>query len=131
MQRQTAAETGRPARWPGMSWIVDHWRRLAARNEWDALSAEERGRIAQDLAVTEWDMTALVRDGGGCAELDVVLRRTGLTGMMPQSALRDMQRVCALCPQRARCRAWLAAAGSDAVPSFCPNRSELSALREA
>lgn len=115
-------------------WMKDCFRRLAETQEWQGLHPAERGRIARDVGIGSSDLNALLSESGGSAELEQLLQRTGLRDTAQQcGALHDLQRVCGLCRERGECRDWLAVPakphGDATVPSFCPNRAELNALR--
>ena len=117
-------------------WLKRRWQRHSEAMEWRSLANEERGRIAHDLAMGASEMTAFMRDSEGSAELETVLARNGLQA---GDLLHDMQRVCGLCPDRGRCRDWLAAhqaaqasvpdAARTSWPFFCPNAGTLAELK--
>lgn len=110
-------------------------RRDGESREWQALDRAERGRIAHDVGMGSAELGSLIAGSDGAAELDEVLRRTGL---QPEAAMRgmlpDMQRVCGLCRDRGECRDWLSvpaeARDDAALPYFCPNRDEVEMLRD-
>lgn len=115
--------------------VKETFSRAAEIREWLTLDGYERRRIAQDLGLSGSDIGALIAESGGAAELDELLRRTGLqrTAAM-HGALPDLQRVCGLCRNRSECRDWLSipaeARDEASMPYFCPNREELEVLRE-
>lgn len=113
------------------SWLRPPHRK-SSMQEWDALSIEERFRLAADIGLNEPELAWGIRQSAGSGELSVVLSRLTRRGVTCSlGVLRDMQRVCNLCKEHARCRRWLARAEPNAVvPSYCPNISTLSALRQ-
>lgn len=116
-------------------WLKQRFRHMAEDHEWQALDQVDRTRIAHDLGMSSSELDVLMADGGGSAELDVLLGRLGLRqAAAVYGALHDMQRVCGLCQMREDCRDWLAvpaeARDEGAQPYFCPNHDELKLLQE-
>jgi hypothetical protein len=118
-----------------LDWLATPFQRQSALREWSALERDERSRIAHDLKMDSGEIEMVMQQGGGSAELSTLLDSTGLhrkallSGMLP-----DLQRVCAMCTERGECREWQAVpmdAGAvlGVIPSFCPNREEIEALR--
>lgn len=103
--------------------------------EWSTLTVEDRFRMAADIGVSEPELANAVYRGGDSRELRAVLTRNANRGLAACSlgVLRDMQRVCSLCVERARCREWLARSfdNTAAYPPFCPNADTLASLRKA
>jgi hypothetical protein len=113
---------------PGLGcWLKAVWNKLAEEQEWRGLAGEDRHRIAQDMAMSDGDLAALVRDGGGSAELEELLARRAAAGKprLAPELLREMQHNCAFCAERPDCRDWLAAHEGAGAPAFCPNRDVL------
>jgi hypothetical protein len=66
----------------------------------------------------------------GCADsrelLDRMLERLGIDpARLPIEELRDMTWACTTCPDKRKCRQWLAEAGETDFHSFCPNAVQL------
>jgi hypothetical protein len=100
------------------------------------LDAGEFSRIAHELCVTPGDLDTFVRQGPHAThELPKLLKALGIDekalARSQPLVLRDMQRVCASCAQKAPCSQDLAAATSDQhYKKYCPNASTIDALDE-
>ncbi|HEX6959732.1 MAG TPA: DUF6455 family protein [Ferrovibrio sp.] len=107
-------------------------RRKATVQEWDNLSVEERFRLTADIGLSEPEMGWAIHHGAGSGELSVIMARLAKRGVTCSlGVLRDMQRVCNLCKEHARCRVWLARAEPNAMfPDYCPNAITLASLRQ-
>lgn len=124
----------RPAR-RFLDWLAGPFQRGKALREWRDLDRADRSRIAHDLALGRSELDGVLQQGGGAAELTMLLDRAGLYRTAGLSGtLPDLERVCALCRERRDCRDWLAVPMKPGeplgvMPGFCPNRDELEALR--
>ena len=124
--------------WPAVGalaqWLRDWSRKRALLAEFESCGSEECDRMLHDLGLTRADLRKLAE-----AEPDA----TGLLGRMmgvlhldparvertEPAVFRDLERVCALCDGRERCREELSAETAGAHwQEFCPNAMTLQAL---
>ncbi|MCP1966594.1 hypothetical protein [Bradyrhizobium elkanii] len=105
---------------------------LARRHEFDLLTAREVDEIAHELNLSTPDLRALAREQGSPELLRKRLEHAGLSEQMLASSycdvLRDLQRVCGLCREKARCAADLARERRASPARYCPNELTLTAL---
>jgi hypothetical protein len=100
------------------------------------LDAAEFARIAHELCVTPGDLDTFVRQGPhAISELSKLLKALGIDektlARSQPLVLRDMERVCASCVQKAQCDRDLDAGTSDQhYEKYCPNASTIDALDE-
>ncbi|WP_027533279.1 DUF6455 family protein [Bradyrhizobium sp. WSM3983] len=101
------------------------------------LDRSDFDRIANDLRIAPDDLEELVRHGRHAAdELPQMLDRLGIDSGLLQRAqpllLRDMERVCSLCQQKARCNLELVTgAAAENYPGYCGNAATLESLDRA
>jgi transcriptional regulator with XRE-family HTH domain len=103
-------------------------------NELRQLDRSEFDRIASELRVSPTDLNELVRQGPHAA--DELPKLLGVLGIDAEAlertqplVLRDMERVCALCQQKAQCDRDLAAGTSAAhYEGYCLNASTIDVL---
>lgn len=113
--------------------LADWLRRRRERDELDALDADQRDRVAQDLGVSASELDYLVRESHDPVQLPQMLKALGIDESALRRAapalLRDMQRVCSLCAVSGECR-YEIAEGTAALtyPEFCPNADTLAGL---
>ena len=106
-------------------------------NEMRQLDRADFDRIANDLRIAPDDLEELVRHGRHAAdELPQMLEQLGIDSDRLQRAqpllLRDMERVCSLCQQKARCNLDLVTgAVVENYPRYCANASTLESLDRA
>jgi hypothetical protein len=100
------------------------------------LGQSEFSAIARDLRVSPDDLEAAAKNGSGNAAnsarlLDALgIDSIGMLRAEP-AVMRDMERVCALCPATARCGRDLRAGTSRWVyREYCPNRATIDALED-
>jgi len=63
---------------------------------------------------------------GSRDQLERMLARLGIDpAQLPVETERDMTWTCTTCPDKRRCRKWLAGAGETDFHSFCPNAAQL------
>ena len=110
--------------------------RFRALGEIGQLDREAVERIAADLRISPDDLNELVRHGPRAAdELPRMLKALGideaaLTRSEPL-VLRDMERVCAMCKEKARCGDDLAAGTADQhYEEYCLNAPTIDHLGE-
>lgn len=114
--------------------VRDWWRRQEMARRVLEVDAHERGRLSQDLGIAEGDLFGLLRaTPAGETQLPRMMRRFGLDTTVMHSAtrsmVRDLQRVCAMCPHKRRCAHALAAnAPARVCRGFCPNAAALDEL---
>ena len=92
---------------------------LAAMGSLDAVLA--------DIGLSRSQIDSLIAgcDGSG-EQLEQMLRRLGIdAAQLPVDSLRDMTWTCTQCPDKAKCREWLASAEKPDYRSFCPNAEQL------
>lgn len=121
-------------RWKLLGSVVK-WLRMWAPNA-DALELERCGtdirRIAADSGLSVADLRRLVPLGSSAAALlphmmeALYLDRAAT----PLEVLRDLQRVCSLCRNKAECACELARGSADTTyVDYCPNADTLRALQ--
>lgn len=100
----------------------------------DACGGSELARMAHDLSLTTNELRALARKGPDSARLvycrmaDLGIDRNSIAASDPR-LLREMQKDCALCESKGRCRHDLArGADPSAWARYCANDQALNAL---
>jgi hypothetical protein len=105
--------------------IEDLRRRWALRRELaGSAAADEIAAVLRDIGLTPADVGAVLAGHPQSAWLlDSMAERQGvdLNRLHYRFVLRDMQRTCALCEERARCRRWLQSPRGGDHHRFCPN----------
>jgi len=124
--------------YPAVQLLIDtfaDW--LKHRRELSELRQMDRAdfdRIADDLLVSPGELDQLVRHGPHAAdELPVMLKALGIDARKLARAepmlLRDMERVCAMCKQKARCdRDLIAGTAAEHYESYCLNAPTIDRL---
>jgi|SRR6516164_4001928 len=103
-------------------------------NEMRQLDRTDFDRIASDLKVSPDDLEELVRHGPHASdEMPKMLEQLGIDeerlGRAHPLLLRDMERVCALCRDKARCDRDLAAGtAAEHYQGYCLNASTIETL---
>jgi len=103
-------------------------------NELRQMDRTEFDRIADDLRVSPSDLDTLVRRGPHAAdELPVMLKALGVDehklARTEPLLLRDMERVCAMCHQKARCdRDLIAGTAAEHYEGYCLNAPTIDRL---
>jgi len=106
-------------------------------NEMRQLDRSEFDRIANDLRIAPDDLEELVRHGKHAAdELPKMLEQLGISaeglGRAQPLLLRDMERVCSLCNDKAHCHRDLAdGTAAENYHGYCGNASTLESLEHA
>lgn len=127
------------ATYPTVEYLIDrfaawlkHRRELSEIRQ---LNRAEFDHIASDLRVSPADLDQLVQAGSRAAdELPQMLKSLGigeddLKRTQPM-LLRDMQRVCSLCREKAHCDRELAAGTAAAhYRGYCPNTSSIDTVK--
>jgi hypothetical protein len=92
---------------------------LAAMGSLDAVLA--------DVGLARSQIEPLVKGCAGSRELlDQMLARLGIdAAQLPVEDLRDMTWACTTCPDKRKCRQWLADVEEPDFRSFCPNAARL------
>ncbi|WP_157860919.1 hypothetical protein [Bradyrhizobium viridifuturi] len=105
---------------------------LSRQREFDLMSAREVDEIAHELNLPTSDLRALARRGGSPELLKKRLEHAGLSeealALSNSDVLRDLQRVCGLCRETARCAADIARERRASPAKYCPNEFTLVAL---
>jgi uncharacterized protein YjiS (DUF1127 family) len=115
------------------AWLK-HRRELS---EMRALDRTNLDRIANDLRISSDDLEELVRHGEHSSdELPEMLAQLGIDELRLAKAypllLRDMERVCGLCRDKAHCHSELAAGtAAGSYQEYCPNATTIEALDRA
>ncbi|TPQ32629.1 hypothetical protein C2U70_21260 [Bradyrhizobium guangdongense] len=110
---------------------LKHRRELKEMRELDRYNFD---RIASDLRVSPGELEQLVRNGPHAAdELPKMLEALGIDeerlSRTQPLLLRDLERVCALCPDKARCHRDLAAGeAAEHFHEYCLNADTLETL---
>lgn len=106
-------------------------------NELRQLDRTDFDRIANDLRIAPDDLEELVRQGHHAAdELPSMLEQLGISterlGQAQPLLLRDMERVCSFCHQKARCdRELVDGTAAENYHGYCGNASTLESLDRA
>ena len=104
-------------------------------NEMRQLDRAEFDRIAADLEISPGDLDQLVRRGPHASdELPMMLKELGIDEAKLENTnplvLRDMERVCALCAQKARCdRDLVAGTAAEHYREYCANAPTIEELQ--
>jgi hypothetical protein len=114
---------------------LQNWLRArSALSELDRTSPAETARIAHDLGLSSSDLVRLADRGPDAAELlsqrlEALHVDTSRLVHDQPAALRDMQRLCAMCESKGRCARDLAARPDDpAWRGYCPNAVMVDAI---
>jgi len=103
-------------------------------NEMRQLDRTDFDRIANDLRIAPDDLEELVRHGKHAAdELPKMLEQLGISaeglGRAQPLLLRDMERVCSLCKEKAQCHRDLAdGTAAENYHGYCGNAATLESL---
>jgi hypothetical protein len=126
---------------PTICTMVDRltvWRRHHRDlRELAGLGDAEFSAIAHDLRLSPADFEMLAREGNGqTANLGRLLNALGIDDAAmiraEPAVVRDMERVCAMCPATARCARDLRAGTSGLTyREYCPNSGTIDALEPA
>ena len=109
--------------------------RYRLTRELEALSAEDRQRVLDEMRISQSDLDHFKTAGPE----ELLPRMMTEFGMDPASirlnnrdVLHDMQRVCGSCTSQRRCRRMLAAGASlQEYRALCPNAGTFDGMREA
>lgn len=109
------------------------WRRSRQYREWSSLDEADRESRLRDLGLARIDVPLFWSEGGSTFDqLPRMMAVYGVDEMTPlvvgNGVKRDLERVCTLCPHKARCARVLDASPSPEACGFCPNASTLEAL---
>ena len=83
--------------------------------------------VLADAGLVRSQVAPLIAGCAGSREmLDKMLARLGIDAdQLPVESLRDMTWTCTTCPDKRRCREWLAGTEQTEFRTFCPNAAEL------
>jgi hypothetical protein len=105
---------------------------VARRNEMQRLDSQEVEAIARELNLTAAELGALASASSSLQSLNTRLAHAGLSeealAASHGDVLRDLRRVCSLCPARARCARDIARERRATPSKYCPNEQTLRAL---
>lgn len=112
--------------------LFARWRERA---ELSALPPEELGRLAHELGVSGDELTELAARGSHAS--DLLYERMQALGITRADAdkvahglMRDLERSCSCCGDKAECKRDLSAHANDPVwKEYCPNAISLEAVR--
>ncbi|SFU67694.1 DUF6455 family protein [Halomonas korlensis] len=109
------------------------WRRGRQHREWLGLDEAGRESRLRDLGLARIDVPLFWSEGSSASDLlPRMMAVYGVDEMTPlvvgNGVKRDLERVCTLCPQKARCARVLDDAPEPETCGFCPNASTLEAL---
>jgi transcriptional regulator with XRE-family HTH domain len=116
--------------------LVGWLKRRRELSEIGQLDREAVERIAGDLRISPGDLDELIRSGPhAAAELPRMLKALGIDEAVlartEPLVLREMERVCALCKDKARCRDDLAVGTADQhYEEYCLNAPTIDSLGE-
>ncbi|MBB3192387.1 hypothetical protein [Halomonas cerina] len=109
------------------------WQRGRQYREWLALDEADRESRLCDLGLARIDAPLFWSDGRSAS--DQLPRMMAVFGVEDATPLvvgngvkRDLERVCSLCPHKARCARVLASEPTPSACAFCPNAPTLEAL---
>jgi len=114
--------------------LTDRFRNAVIRwTELQCLESGEGDAIAHELNLSKAELMALVHTRAGAVEsLSKRLSNAGLSeqalAASHRETLRDMRRVCSLCPVQPRCIRDLKHERRAAPAKYCPNEETLRAL---
>ena len=117
-----------------ISTFADWLKHRRELNEIRQMDRTDFDRIAEDLRVSPTDLDALVRHGSHAAdELPVMLKALGIDehklARTEPMLLRDMERVCALCRDKAKCdRDLIAGTAAAHYEDYCLNAPTIDQL---
>jgi uncharacterized protein DUF6455 len=115
-------------------WINKYRNAMRAHDAFEQCSPEDVRQITKDLCISADDLRELAAKGPGAADL---LQKMLVALHVDPDALaktnpgvmRDLQRICITCNQKARCQHELAeGTASEHFHKFCPNAFTLDAL---
>jgi uncharacterized protein YjiS (DUF1127 family) len=83
--------------------------------------------VLADAGLVRSQIAPLIAGCGGSRDLlDQMVARVGVdVRQLPVETVRDMTWACTTCPDKRRCREWLAGTEESGFRSFCPNAAEL------
>ena len=117
-----------------ISTFADWLKHRRELNELRQMDRADFDRIADDLRVSPSELDELVRQGPHAAdELPVMLRALGIDAhrlaRSEPMLLRDMERVCAMCRQKAQCdRDLIAGTAAEHYEGYCLNAPNIDRL---
>lgn len=103
-------------------------KRARLRRELDQLEAMgSLDAVLADAGLVRAQIEPLIAGCAGSRELlDRMLARLGIDeARLPVESLRDMTWTCTTCPDKHRCRAWLAGSEDSGFRAFCPNAEQI------
>ncbi len=118
--------------------VFDWWH--SARERWqrlhdlDSMSSDDVARMATDIGITTDDLRRVAREPNGTVEL--LYRRLASLRLSAEDVravspllLRDLERTCAVCDEKGRCKSDFAESDNPAGwESYCPNSGTLRTL---
>ena len=116
-------------------WINDYRRASQVRAEFSEVGNDEVARIAHDLNVTPGELASLATKTTGSVDLLYkMLEALGFDredkDLNDPRMIRDLERLCFACDQKARCAHDLeAGAAKEHYREFCPNAYTLDVLK--
>jgi hypothetical protein len=117
-----------------LSGLLDRVKCAVSRwNEMQRLDSQEVEAIARELNLSAAELGALAfTSSGSLQSLNTRLAHAGLSeealAASDGDVLRDLRRVCSVCPAKARCARDLARERRATPSKYCPNEQTLRAL---
>jgi hypothetical protein len=115
-------------------WVNKYRSMHAMHNDIGECSPEDVMRIATDIGITAAELRALAAKGPGAANLleklllQLYVDPAQLAKANP-AVMRDLQRLCVVCGQKARCQHELqSGTAAEHYREYCPNAFTLDAL---
>lgn len=115
------------------STVASAWQRNRQHQKWQELDEAGRESRLRDLGLGWADTPLFWSDGSSVT--DLLPRMMAVNGVDHMSFLevgngvkRDLERVCSLCPHKARCARVLNGSPDPEACAFCPNAGTLDAL---
>lgn len=130
-----APGTGSPSRIAApVGWLRARLRRYRLARQLMSMDRRDYERAMADLGLGPGDLDTVLRgDPDSKALLDRMMAHVGIDagwlGTHPR-ARRELERTCALCGERRRCRHWMKTRQpASAYRAFCPNASSFDETR--
>ena len=115
--------------------MADAWRNSQQRQAWNALDVDQQESRLRDLGLTRLDESLFWT--GSRSPLDQLPRMMAVHGVEHADTIlagpgvrRDLERVCSLCPEKARCKRVLDSDPEAEACGFCPNVCTLEAIQQ-
>lgn len=130
---RTLGTLNRPVTERMLAFVKDWLGRRELRRSLDRMDARDLEKISSDSGFCAGDLAYIARTPFLSEDLlSPMMHRFGLEPKALASSepqvVRDLQRICTLCPSRSRCRRGLARDDAAAARGYCPNAATFDAL---